>query len=762
MLVLRFTLILCTVSGCWQPLSWTSLSKHIIYDSYRILLICLISAFTISQVMNIAFNIDNFSEISDNIYMTLTVFIATYKLVTMWITKRHVRMIINILTEEPFKPSESCEVMIRQKYDKIIKKYASWYYGLVQITVICIILNAVIMDFMNGNLTYKAWVPFEYKSSIIFYFVFTHQMIGMSITAAVNVACDNLVSGLLQEICCQLEILEYRLTKILHDQHFLRDCVRHHDRIYEYAYMVNRRFAKIIALQFAVSMLVVCANLYKLASIPTLMLNGGLVTLILYTACMLSQIFLYCWFGNELKLKSTGVANSIYNMEWHILDNKSKRDLLLIMKRSMIPIEFTSAVIITMNLESFVSLLKASYSAYNLLKRSHRQVVQIKHKVFVSALYIHIKAQMNLMKFTLMICALAGCWQPLMWTSLFKHIIYKAYAMFLISSLYIFLLSQFINIILNVGNSDEFTDALYMMLTILVAGYKQAYMWIDRKNVMIIINVLTEKPFAPYETHEVTIQEKFEQKIQNNTRRYLTIVMMSITSILTMSVSTDLMKRNLTYKAWIPFDYSSPATYFVVYTHQLIAMSTSGIVNVAVESLLCGFLLHICCQFEILEYRLTKLTHDQNSLRDCVCHHNQIFEYAYTVNNMFAKIIAIQFAVSMLVLCSNLYRIAMATDYVSFIPLIMYTSAILVQIFIYCWFGNEVKLKSLQLMNSIYHIEWPALSNSNKKDLLLMMRRAMTPIEFTSSYIITMNIESFVALLKMSYSVFNLLHQTNE
>ncbi|EFN67405.1 Odorant receptor 46a, isoform A, partial [Camponotus floridanus] len=147
----------------------------------------------------------------------------------------------------------------------------------------------------------------------------------------------------------------------------------------------------------------------------------------------------------------------------------------------------------------------------------------------------------------------------------------------------------------------------------------------------------------------------------------------------------------LTYKTWLPFDYSSSTVYFLVYIHQMIAMSTSGIVNVACESLICGFLLHICCQFEILEYRLTKLSYSQNILDDCVNHHNHIFKYAFTINNTFAKIIAIQFAVSMLVVCSNMYRIAMATDYMSLIPLIMYTSAILMQIFIYCWFGNEVK-----------------------------------------------------------------------
>ncbi|XP_018374987.1 PREDICTED: odorant receptor 4-like [Trachymyrmex cornetzi] len=368
---------------------------------------------------------------------------------------------------------------------------------------------------------------------------------------------------------------------------------------------------------------------------------------------------------------------------------------------------------------------------------------------------------MRVLKFTLLVCAFAGCWQPVSWTSLFKHIIYKTYAMFLVSSLYIFSISQFMNIVLNVENSDEFTDSLYMMLTVFVAGYKQVYMWIDRKNIMMIINVLNEKPFAACETQEWRIQQKFEKMVQNSTLRYLILIMATIISIVLTSVFTAVSNRNLTYKAWVPFNYSYPALYFLVYTHQLIGMATSGIVNVACESVICGLLLHICCQLEILEYRLTKMTHGEDVLRDCVSHHNRIFEYAYTVNDMFAKIIGLQFAVSMLVVCSNLYRIAMATDYVTFISLMMYTGAILTQIFIYCWFGNEVKAKSLQL-NNIYNIQWPSLSNSSKKGLLIVMRRAMNPIEFSSAYIITMNLESFVALLKMSYSAFNLLHQTQD
>lgn len=50
------------------------------------------------------------------------------------------------------------------------------------------------------------------------------------------------------------------------------------------------------------------------------------------------------------------------------------------------------------------------------------------------------------------------------------------------------------------------------------------------------------------------------------------------------------------------------------------------------------------------------------------------------------------------------------------------------------------------MINSIYNMEWPVLNNSDKKALLIIMRRATIPIEFSSAYIITMNLDSFVAV----------------
>jgi len=62
--------------------------------------------------------------------------------------------------------------------------------------------------------------------------------------------------------------------------------------------MVNKKFRLTITLQFIVSTLVVCAILYQITKT-----NAKIIQLVLYMSCMLTQIFLYCWYGNEVRLK---------------------------------------------------------------------------------------------------------------------------------------------------------------------------------------------------------------------------------------------------------------------------------------------------------------------------------------------------------------------------------------------------------------------------------------------------------------------------
>lgn len=71
---------------------------------------------------------------------------------------------------------------------------------------------------------------------------------------------------------------------------------------------------------------------------------------------------------------------------------------------------------------------------------------------------------------------------------------------------------------------------------------------------------------------------------------------------------------------------------------------------------------------------------------------NFVARFTYATNERLAKLIAFQFITTTLVMCSNLYQLTRTTLNTNSIGLFAYSCCVLVQIFIYCWFGNEVKL----------------------------------------------------------------------
>lgn len=69
---------------------------------------------------------------------------------------------------------------------------------------------------------------------------------------------------------------------------------------FRFAFIVNATFRMVITIQFLMSMLVVCFNLYQLTQ---LRIGARYIRLAMFMCCMLTQIFVYCWYGNEVKLK---------------------------------------------------------------------------------------------------------------------------------------------------------------------------------------------------------------------------------------------------------------------------------------------------------------------------------------------------------------------------------------------------------------------------------------------------------------------------
>lgn len=121
---------------------------------------------------------------------------------------------------------------------------------------------------------------------------------------------------------------------------------------------------------------------------------------------------------------------------------------------------------------------------------------------------------MQVLKFTLKILTVVGCWPPNSWTSLCKRTMYNAYTTFVILLLFTFMLPQLMDVVLNVDNTDDFTDTFYIMLAIIISCCKMIGLLINRKNIGILTNILTQKPFIPLGVDEIEIRHKFDKIIQ--------------------------------------------------------------------------------------------------------------------------------------------------------------------------------------------------------------------------------------------------------
>ncbi|XP_076634641.1 putative odorant receptor 71a [Colletes latitarsis] len=249
--------------------------------------------------------------------------------------------LIDSLQEQPLAPMSIEETMIRKKFDKQAQWNVDVYTTSLTVLVACMIPASLVKDFQTRELSYPLWLPYDYSSSPIFTITCVYQAINFTVCSYLNVNCDSLFTGLLIHVTSQLEILRHRLKHIKRNGDYTAEhCDRLHNRIYKFAAMINEQFKTTLFVQFAVSTSSLCIELYHLGQADL---------------------------DSDYIVTSLEIPDMIMESDWTSLDTGSRRTFLIIMNRATMPIEFTSAHVATMNLDSFMAIIKTSYSVYNVL-----------------------------------------------------------------------------------------------------------------------------------------------------------------------------------------------------------------------------------------------------------------------------------------------------------------------------------------------------------------------------------------------------------
>nr|QMS80321.1 odorant receptor [Histia rhodope] len=256
-------------------------------------------------------------------------------------------------------------------------------------------------------------------------------------------------------------------------------------------------------------------------------------------------------------------------------------------------------------------------------------------------------------------------------------------------------------------------------------------------------------------------------------------VVMAPLAIFLSSPSTNELMRNGTIpypeimSSWTPFDRTRGYGYWAcVVEHMLICFYGGGIVAnydsnaVVLMSFFAG-------QLKLLSANCTMLFGDENEvvsynealrrIRDCHYHHVQLVKYAKILNSLLSPVLFLYVIICSLMICASAIQLTTeGTTSMQRIWIAEYLMALIAQLFLYCWHGNEVLFMSEKVDDGIYTSTWYLQNNVLRRNVLLLRGQLRKRIIFTAGPFTTLTIAAFVGILKGSYSYYTILNKRDD
>lgn len=363
-----------------------------------------------------------------------------------------------------------------------------------------------------------------------------------------------------------------------------------------------------------------------------------------------------------------------------------------------------------------------------------------------------------------------GMWRPLSWTSKCKMIIYKIY-IFICVTIY----SSFVLVLLlyfsSVQNLNEFTLHLFFFSAAFSIWVKMLTIICRRKIILDTEEILSNELCQPKNLYESRIVDKYSHIVRIST---ICFIVMTSTNAMSL-VLTSLAKKNdisLPLKMFIPYSLESNGIFFATYLYQSVSLIMSALITSSVECFALMMILIICGQFEIFIYRLNLLTTikrnnklkssvsqcEEKLIKNFVQHHNCMYSLGVKMNNIFGTMIFVQFFASLIQLCTAIFQLSRMNfkNHDLWSTITLFCSSFL-QLYLYSFSGEKIMEKSSLIAEEIYQTKWNKLTNRSRKNLILIMIRASRPIKLIGSSFVVMSLDTFVKVVKLSFSTYNLL-----
>ncbi|XP_045772957.1 uncharacterized protein LOC123872618 [Maniola jurtina] len=781
---LSLSLTALRITGFWAPQNLEGAEK-LLYDFYGFIsFMFLLGTYLIIQIVDLYLIWGNLPAMTATAFLLFTNFAHSTKIFNIFMRRKIIQAVIDdadtVLREE--KSFEGQKIV--KSCDRESRRQQLLFFVLTFLTVVGWATSAE-----KNKLPLQAWYPYNTSKSPAYEMTYLHQVLALSLAAFLNVSKDTLVTTLIAQCRCRLRLVGLSLRNFCNELHpiggetsirisrspspktfmltqdqeiivkqRLRCCVVQHQKTLDAAEQLQRCFSEPTFVQLTVSLVIICVTAFQLTaqtSNPIRLLSMGT-----YLLNMMFQVFIYCYQGNQLSVEASQVAGAAYEFPWYCCSVRIRRTVIILMRRCRRVTKLTAGGFTTLSLASFMAIIKTSYSLFTLLQQVKRIMSE----------------SVNLsLKISQVIFNVFGLWCPNYLTGFLKQL-YNLYSIVSLMSLIgTYIIVQVGDLVQVWGNLPYMTGTMFLLFTNLALGTKALNaMW--RKKV--IQDMLAES-YRELSGERRTKGLKIVKSCDNETTSQLCLYFgLSIITISGWAASAE--KNQLPLRAWYPYDTSKTPAYQLTYAHQCIAVLLAAIINICLDTLVTSLVSMCRCRLRLLGLSLETLCDGLDidddgrltvasdrtvrvHLRHCVVRHQAVLAQAKLLQRCFSMSLLAQFSVSMIIICVSAYQLAFeATNLVRVISMVAYLAVMMLQVFIYCYQGNQLVEESAAVATAAYTCPWYTCSIPVRRSLLLVMTRTRLSTKLTAGGFTQLSLATFMAIIKASYSFFTVLKQVEE
>ncbi|KAH8265332.1 hypothetical protein KR038_004311 [Drosophila bunnanda] len=223
-------------------------------------------------------------------------------------------------------------------------------------------------------------------------------------------------------------------------------------------------------------------------------------------------------------------------------------------------------------------------------------------------------------------------------------------------------------------------------------------------------------------------------------------------------------QRMLPYYCWVPWDWSTGSSYYIMYVSQNFAGQACLSGQLAADMLMCALVTLLVMHFTRLaghiESHVAGLTTPQRDLKFLqlvVAYHQRLLLLCQDINGIFGVSLLCNFVSSSFIICFVGFQMTIGGKIDNLVMLVLFLFCAMVQVFMITTYAQRLLDASEHIGQAVYNHDWFHGDLRYRKMLILIIKRAQQPS--VTGHRSDINSMSFVLLqlLQLSYKFFALL-----